>query len=125
MSGADIAAEVSEAIRLVTAEVGNGTPLAGEIIRTTPGDETVYPPAAPTEATFTCNLMLSEYSARDRVGTDITVTDLRAVITADSQTDPRNGDVLKVAGIEYGLTNVSPYQPGGTVLYWTATARRG
>jgi hypothetical protein len=133
MSGAEIASEVAAAIAEAGAEVGDGTPLTGVILRlkdqTTPAS---YPPPTPDDDgeeddydRFACTLILSEYSARDRDGTNITHRDLKAMIAPDAETIPRNGDSLAVQGRTYSIENVMPYQPGGTVLYYMAQVRAG
>ena len=122
MSGADIAREVSAAIAEAGAATGDGTPLQGTILRPGEADTTTYPPTPGVEQEYACHVLLTQYSVLDRQGTNIGETDLKAMIAPDAETDPRNGDKLRVAGTEYSLRNVSPYKPGGTVLYWTATA---
>lgn len=123
MSGADIAAEASAAIREAGAEVGTGVPLTGQIIRRGLADESTSPPTPGGEVSHSLDLILWEYSAHDRDGTNITERDVRAMIAADAETDPRNGDSLIVQGRTYSVMNVKPYQPGGVVLYWICQIR--
>lgn len=125
MSGAEIASEVATAIAEAGADVGDGAPLTGSILRTTGADETTYPPTPGSTTSFDCTLILSQYSARDRDGTNITDRDLKAMISPDAETDPRNGDSLQVQGRTYSIENVTPYKPGGTVLYYIAQVRAG
>ncbi|MGI3168400.1 hypothetical protein ACRARG_04560 [Pseudooceanicola sp. C21-150M6] len=125
MSGADIAAEVAAAIAEAGAEVGNGAPRTGTITRTTGADETTYPPTPGSTTDYACTLILSEYSARDRDGAQITARDVKAMIAPDAETDPRNGDTLTVAGKVFSIVNVDAMQPGGVVLYWECQCRKG
>lgn len=115
MSGADIAAEVAAAIAEAGAEVGNGSPLTGVIIR----------PGNVAAAEFACTLVLGQYSARDRDGTNITARDVKATISPDAETDPRNGDLLRVQGRTYSIVHVDAVQPGGVVLMWKCQVRSG
>jgi hypothetical protein len=125
MSGSEIAAEVSLAIAEAGAEIGDGTPLSGTILRTTGADESTYPPTPGTTQEYTCKMILTDYSARDRDGTNITDRDVKAMIAADAETAPQNGDRLRVSGRTYSFVNVMPYQPGGTVLFYNAQVRAG
>ena len=125
MSGASIAAKVTAGLKAAGAKTGNGAPLAGTIIRTSGADETTYPPPPGAETKYACSVVLSSYSARDRQGTEITARDMKALIAADAETDPRNGDALRVAGQTFNIVNVEAVQPGGEVLRWKAQARKG
>lgn len=122
MSGAEIAAEVAAGIAEAGTETGAG-PRAGTIIRTSGADETTYPPTAGTDAEYACTLVLTNYSARDRDGTQVTARDVKALIAPDAETDPRNGDRLEVSGRTFHLVNVDAVQPGGVVLMWRCQAR--
>ncbi|BBU58513.1 hypothetical protein [Mameliella alba] len=123
MSGTEIAAEVAEAIAEAGAETGGGSPLSGTITRTSGADETTYPPTPGAETDYACTVVLTNYSARDRDGTQITARDIKALIAPDAETDPRNGDRLTVAGQTLHLVNVDAVNPGGVVLMWKCQAR--
>lgn len=133
MSGAEIVSEVAAAISEAGAEVGDGTPLTGSIIRSMGADEGTYPPKPGFCVEYTCTLLLTQYSVRDRDGTNIAARDLKAMIAvplvnsidANDTTEPRNGDSLQVQGRTYSIENVTPYQPGGVVLYYIAQVRAG
>jgi len=125
MSGAEIADEVAAAIAEAGAETGAGVPLAGVIVRVSGADEGVYPPTPGVETEYDCTLILSKYSARDRDGTNITDRDLRAMIGPDAETEPENGDKLRVGGLTYSVINITPYKPGGVVLYYIAQVKAG
>ncbi|MCT4369107.1 hypothetical protein CLG85_001615 [Yangia mangrovi] len=125
MSGADIAAEVAAAIAEAGAETGGGVPLVGTITRVTGADETTYPPTPGGATDYACTVVLDQYSARDREGTQIAAQDVKAMIAPDAETDPRNGDALTVAGKTFSIVNVDAIQPGGVVLYWECQARKG
>lgn len=123
MSGVELASEIAAAIAEAGSDVGSGTPLVGQIVRISGADETTYPPTAGSETSYDCTLVLSEYSAMDRDGTNITTRDVKVLIASDAETDPRNGDRLEVSGNTYELVNVIPVMPGGTVLLWRCQAR--
>lgn len=125
MSGADIAAEIAAAIAEAGSEVGSGSPLTGHIIRRSGADESTYPPTPGSLTSYSCTLLLSEYSLRDRQGANITARDLRALISPDAASDPRIGDRLQFQGKEYSIINVDAVNPGGTILMWECQVRRG
>lgn len=117
------AARVSAGLARAGAAVGSGSALTGAILRTSGADESTYPPTLGSETSYACTVVLSNYAARDRDGTNITARDVRALIAADAETDPRNGDRLQVAGETYSIQNVDAVRPGGTVLMWECQAR--
>ncbi|WP_300440368.1 hypothetical protein [uncultured Mameliella sp.] len=123
MSGAEIAAEVAAAIAEAGAETGSGSALAGTIIRTSGADESTYPPTPGSDTSYACTVVLTNYSARDRDGTQITARDVKALIAPDAETDPRNGDRLTVAGQTLHVVNVEAVKPGGVVLMWECQCR--
>lgn len=125
MIGTDIAEEVAAAIAEAGAETGDGAPLRGAIVRLTPADESTYPPAPMAEAEHACTLIFGRYGARDRDGTNITERDVKVMISPDAETDPRNGDKLRVGSETYSLIDVQAVKPGGTVLMWACQARSG
>lgn len=129
-----IALEVAAALDEATSEVGNGTPLQGTLTRTTGADETTYPPTPGQTLAYIGTVMLSQFSTRDRDGTNIKASDLKALITPLGFTrtdapagsiDPENGDKLQIDGATYSLVQVWPYKPGGDVLYFIGQARAG
>lgn len=123
MSGQEIGLEVAAAIAEASAETGNSVPLTGEIVRTSGADESVYPPTPGQRTSYSCSLLFVNYTASDRVGTQITERDVKILIPITAETDPRNGDELVVDGKTYHLENVEPVQPGGEVLLWECRAR--
>ena len=123
MTGAAIAAEVADAIRSASAEVGTGAPLTATIERDTGADEGVYPPTPGTTQTFVCDVVLTSYSARDRDGTNIRQGDAKAMIAPDAETAPLNGDKMRISGRLYSIESVEDYRPGGVTLYWIAQVR--
>ncbi|WP_422073894.1 hypothetical protein [Tranquillimonas rosea] len=131
MSGARIAAKARAAIEKAGRKTGTGSPLTGTITRRTAADDSTYPPTPGQDVKYRCTLFLSEYSARDRDGSNITERDLKAmiavpVVNENDETDtiePTNSDTLQVAGRSYSVVSVTPYQPGGVVLYFEAQVR--
>jgi hypothetical protein len=134
MTGTGIAAEVAAGIAQASAELSadGATPLTATITRPGAIDNTTVPPTKGPDTTYTATAIVSQYSARDRDGTQITARDVKvmlAVPLADgsgNQTEPRNGDTLAISdGRTYHVENVMPLQPGGVVLYWECQARMG
>ncbi|MEM1371473.1 MAG: hypothetical protein AAGG72_04490 [Pseudomonadota bacterium] len=126
MSGAALAADVSALIAAESADLNDGTPLTGQILRQPTATVTTYPPPAPGDPdSYNCTVIITQYSARDRDGTQITARDVKALIAADAETDPRNGDRLVVGGKTYSIVNVDTIQPGGVPLLYKCQARRG
>lgn len=123
MSGATIAAEVAAGIAEAGAETGSGSALTGSILRVSGAVESTYPPTLGTETAYACTLMLSNYRASDRDGTNITARDVKALIAPDAATDPRNGDRLTVGNETYSIVNVEAVKPGGVVLMWKCQVR--
>jgi hypothetical protein len=121
-AGSDIAAEVSAAIAEAGAATGDG-PLFATISRPGIADETTYPVTPAAATTHTCTVVLTEYSDRDRNGTNIRVGDIKALIAPDAESDPRNGDSLIVGGKTYKMVNVMAVKPGGIVLLWEVQCR--
>ena len=124
MSGQDIAAEVSAAIRQVARQVGRDAGAGAAIIRTAGADETVYPPTPGADSEFPCDVIVSQYSSADKDGTNIQMGDVKLLMASDAATDPRGGDRVRVSGNVFDVVSVAPYMPGGVVLYWTVQARR-
>lgn len=122
MSGAAIAAKVSAGLKTAGDKAGSG-PLAGAILRTSGADETTYPPTPGTVTEHACTVILTNYSARDRDGTQITARDVKALIAPDAASDPRNGDRLRVSGETFSIVNVEAVKPGGVVLMWKCQVR--
>ncbi len=116
MSGAEALADIKAARLEAGAE-------AAVIIRTSGANETTYPPTAGTESEYGCWVNFSSYSARDRDGTQITARDVKVMVWPDAETDPRNGDRLKVAGQTFHLVNVDQMRWDGVALMWEAQAR--
>lgn len=125
MSGEDIAAEIAAGIAEAGAETGNGAPLVGAIVRPGEDDKTTFPPTPGVPVEYACTLILTAYTAQDRAGTNITERDMRAIISPDAETEPRNGDVLRVAGEAFSIVNVDAVKPGGVVLMWKCQVRHG
>jgi len=121
-AGSDIAAEVSTAIAEAGAATGDGS-LTGTISRPGAANEAVYPVTPVSATDFNCTLVLTDYNARDRDGTNIRVGDIKALIAPDAPTDPRNGDSLTVAGKTYKMIEVKAVKPGGVVLVWEVQCR--
>lgn len=123
MAGTDIQARVNAGIARAGVRTGSGAALTGTINRTSGADESTYPPTPGTVTNYACTLVLVEYSARDRDGTQITARDSKALIAPDAETDPRNGDTLTVAGRTYSIVDVQTIQPGGVALLYECQVR--
>lgn len=131
MSGAEIAAEVAAALAEAGAELSNdGQPLKATVQRTSGADESTYPPTLGSVTDYTTTAIVSQYSARDRDGTEITTRDVKVMLAvpltdgAGSTTEPQNGDTLELSdGRTLHLVNVMPLRPAGVSLMWTCQAR--
>lgn len=124
MAGSDIQAKVNAGLARAGIRTGNsGAKLSGTINRTSGADESTYPPTPGSTTTYACTVVLTEYSARDRDGTQITSRDVKALIAPDAETDPRNGDTLTVSGRTYTIVHVDTVQPGAVALLYECQVR--
>jgi hypothetical protein len=87
-------------------------------------DESVYPPTPGTESSVSCSVVLSNFSARDRAGTQITAEDILALVAADPGIAPTSQDRLVVAGATYQIEEVMTVKPGGVPLLYKCRVRR-
>lgn len=130
MSGFDIAAEVAAGIAEAGAELGNGSPLEGILLRPASGGRPDYsrPLAEQTgrePAEHPCTVLQSSYSARDRNGGNIATGDVKLIVSTEGLTIvPSNSDKIKVSGNTYSIIDVTASAPGGVVVMWTLQARR-
>ena len=124
MSGAAIAQRISAGIARAGQRTGSGA-LTAEILREEGADESVYPPVPGSEAgPFSCNIMFGTYTTRDYGGTEITAKDVKIFVAADAESDPRNGDRIRVDGEVFHIQNVTTVKPGNVVLLWICQARK-
>jgi len=129
MSGAQIAAEVRAGIEEAAIATGAGI-LTATITRVSGADESTYPPTPGTPTAYTTSAIISDYSAMDRNGTQVTARDVKVMLAVPlvdalgNETVPSNGDTLSLSdGRVLHIVNVMPVQPGGVVLYWQCRAR--
>jgi hypothetical protein len=139
MSGAQIAAEVTAALASLGSEVGAGA-FDVSIIRMVPAPpppppdplpDPPPPPPAPIPPwelpavveqaiPVVANVMMYSRSLID--GTLIKDGDRRVMIAANGPV-PSTSDRLRIAGTDYSIVNVEPYEPQGVVLYFEVQAR--
>ena len=121
MSGAEIAAEVTAALREAGEAVGDG-PLIGTIKRKGAQVGPDYAPIYGRDTTHTFPVVLGSFDERERADTAIEATDTK--ITASvSDIVPRVSDTITVQGVAYQVYGVDPLKPGGTDLMYKIWAR--
>ena len=122
MSGADIAAEVKQALGEASSEVGSGSPLVGTIVRKGPKTGPVYDPQYGPDKEYDFNVVLSTFSLREREGTAILATDTK-ILCSVGEVVPSTGDKVEVAGTTYEVYGVDPTNPGGVDIVYKLWAR--
>jgi hypothetical protein len=121
MSGAQIAAEVTAALAGLASEIGNGSfPIT--LLRPQGNPATPWEPSIwdDEEVPLIGNVMMYRRSLID--GTLIKDGDRRVMIAANGPV-PSTSDRLRIAGTDYSIVNVEPYEPQGVVLYFNVQAR--
>jgi len=120
MSGAEIAAEVTAALREAGEAVGDG-PLIGTIKRK-PSYGPDYAPVYGQDTPHSFPVILGSFDERERADTAIEATDTK--ITASvSDIVPRVSDTITVQGVDFQVYGVDPLKPGGTDLMYKIWAR--
>ncbi len=120
MSGASIASEVTIALASLASEVGDGV-FDVAIIR--PTGDPAQPWLAPTSSdTIPVVANVQMYSRNLVDGTLIQAGDRKVMIAADGPV-PTTADKLRIAGKDYSIVNVEPYEPQGVALYYIVQAR--
>ena len=80
-------------------------------------------PGAPVDHAIT--VVVEVFGFREIDGTRIKRDDLKVLLAKDALTvEPTTSDRLLIGGADYGIIDVRPENPGGTLLMWTIQARR-
>ena len=122
MSGAQIAAEVAQALSEVASDVGNGeflvTLVQGQANPATPWDTGYYGEAD----TFELPAIVSDFPQTMIDGTLIQQGDRRVMMAATGP-KPSTADRLTVNGTTYRIISVRESGPSGVPLYYWVQAR--
>ena len=97
--------------RRVEGSVGSGDPW-------NPGSQT-----GGSTTDYPVRLVLGDYTARERSGSNVGATDKRAYISTEGLPDdlePRADDELVVGGDAHAIVSLTAVNPGGTVLLYEA-----
>lgn len=121
MSGHEIAAEIAQALREASAEVGDGTPLIARLTKVAVGGTPWDAATQPTTELFA--IVLSQYDAAHVDGDMIRADDWK--VTAQSNTlSPEPGDILAWQGQDYRVISVKTEAPGGVPLIHEVQCRK-
>lgn len=121
MSGADLQAEIAEALADVGREIGSG-PYEAIIIWET--DPPVNPGDPPSDIVETpVRVMLDRYKVEEMDGSSIAATDKKLLVEAGVIV-PDTSMTIRVDGVDHVIVSVQPYAAGGTNLYFTVQARK-
>lgn len=72
-----------------------------------------------------CQVVVTEYSDRDKDGTLIQYTDKKALISPEGlDIEPSNGHMLQIANDKYQIMNVNPIKPATLVIMYEAQIRK-
>ncbi len=120
MSGAEIAAEISAALREAATETGDGE-LIATLTKKGTQDSPWDDPATPT--THSVAVVVTEYDLRHVDGVLIQAQDRRVLVEAAGVV-PKPSDTLTIGGVVYNVIRSMPLDPGGVALMFEVQARR-
>ncbi|MEM6499477.1 MAG: hypothetical protein AAF709_22480, partial [Pseudomonadota bacterium] len=109
MSGADIAADIAEALAEVGEETGLGK-LTALIIRDGIQDDNTTPPTPGEPTAFPFTAMQSKFSFMEMQSGNVESGDVKFLLEA-GQIEPQNDDKIKVAGILYEIEGIERVAP--------------
>lgn len=122
MSGAAIAAKVTQALAKASAATGAGV-LTATIVR---NGQTTGPDHAPLvgqPTTHTFNAVMSSFTQRERANNqDIELDDVKILLNAATLV-PEVDDVVTVSGVAYTVKGVATVRPGALDILHTLWAR--
>lgn len=79
-------------------------------------------PAVPLS--YACTVVVTDFSASERQGTEIEVTDRKVLVsTGGLPVAPATRDKITIGGKTFNVINVETLNPGGTSLLYTLQAR--
>ena len=120
MSGAEIASEVSAALREVGADTGNG-PLVAVLSPSLIGGNPWDTPGA-TPATVNVVVVVSAFKRHEIDGARILSGDKKVMMEVTAVI-PKAGDGLSISGKAHRIEQVWPLSPAGVAVMYTVQAR--
>lgn len=98
---------------------------AAQVLRKAePGTGPAHNPGPSTPTDYAANMVLLEYSNRERDGTRILANDKKVLVSTEGlSVSPAPQDQLVINGATYSAVTVKPLMPGPTVLLWEVQAR--
>lgn len=122
MSGAEIAAEVHEALLEAAEATGSGEYLA---TFTRPGavDRSMTPPTMGAPVLFTARVVETNYADKDVDGTNVQSGDVMLLVSAAGGNEPQGKDKVTIGGRTLSVVQVMRVAPGGDALMFKVQAR--
>lgn len=91
----------------------------------TPGNGPAYAPGTPTTEDYACTIVITDYTANERMGTAIEANDKKVLVsTSGLAITPTVSDKLVVASKAYPIVNIKSLSPAGVVVMWEMQVRR-
>lgn len=95
------------------------------IRRSAPGAGPAANPGPPTTADHPAVMAEVGYSAFERQNRSILGSDTKVLIAASGlAVEPQPGDLLVISGVGHRVVRSDPFNPAGTVVFYTVQARR-
>lgn len=123
MSGAQIAQEVSAALREAGAEVGTGSANIATLIRPATQPENPWDPPAGPPTEIELAVIVGSFDKRLIDGENIRATDLK-VLAESTGTVPVTSDRIIISSVEYAILGVKPTSPGGVDILYELQCRK-
>ena len=116
MSGAEIAADVADALRQAGDAVGSG-PYTAQLLR--PGEPLgpKHTPYYPDPTPYDCVLLEESKEKYQREGSLVEGTEW-VFTAADLTVEPKTTDQLRFDGEDRAILKVMPFRPAGVPIYW-------
>lgn len=124
MSGADrIKRRIEAGLARVHIKTG-GEPMTAAVVKPGVADESVYPPIPVDGPRLPCTIFIGSYSIKEAATSLVSLAEQKLMVVGDDL-DLGSDDVIEVTvgslSYQLALSNISPFQPAGTVLYYRAT----
>lgn len=83
------------------------------------------PQPTPVDDEYACTVVIDNFTARDRDGTNVQAGDVKLLVSTEGLTVvPKNSNKIRVSGQTYSIVDVTELAPGGVAVMWTVQARR-